>query len=225
MVLGVIGIKTTNPVAFRAGARFHRDMKHTARFQSGFDGLQMSRQIGTVGVEQAEIGPDAIIGCHLCQIIKQLLAEVDLPADKFEIEVTESAMLHSMEEITATLEEISALGVRISLDDFGTGFSSLSYLHTMPFDKVKIDKSFIDNGIKSERSLTLLRGVVDLIKRLGLSTVLEGIETMEQLELMHKNVDVNEVQGYLFASPMPYSDIISLLGRPLTTSSQDELTA
>ncbi|MEM8651295.1 MAG: hypothetical protein AAGF54_12255, partial [Pseudomonadota bacterium] len=67
--------------------------------------------------------------------------------------------------------------------------------------------------------------VVDLIKRLGLSTVLEGIETMEQLELMHKNVDVNEVQGYLFASPMPYSDIISLLGRPLTTSSQDELTA
>ncbi|MEO1141537.1 MAG: EAL domain-containing protein, partial [Pseudomonadota bacterium] len=67
----------------------------------------------------------------VCQIIKQLLAEVDLPADKFEIEVTESAMLHSMEEITATLEEISALGVRISLDDFGTGFSSLSYLHTM----------------------------------------------------------------------------------------------
>lgn len=143
--------------------------------------------------------------------IKRLLDETGLPASKFAIEVTESAMINNIDEIKATLQQISNLGVSISLDDFGTGFSSLSYLNALPFDKVKIDKSFVDNSIASERSLILLQGVVDLIRRLGLRIVLEGIETNEQLRLMEKNLNVHEYQGYLFFKPMKREDVQAII--------------
>lgn len=145
--------------------------------------------------------------------VKTLLKETGLPPQKLIIEVTESVMISNIEEITKTLIKLSKMGVYISLDDFGTGFSSLSYLHTLPFDKVKIDKSFVDNGIASERSLILLQGVVDLIKRLGLSVVLEGIETQEQLDIMEKSISVDEYQGYLFFKPMKAHDVLSLMDK------------
>jgi len=148
---------------------------------------------------------------NMAEVVERILKEVGLPPNRLEIEITESVMLIDMTSITECLNELSNMGVRISLDDFGTGFSSLSYLHKLPFDKVKIDKSFIENGVASDRSLTLLRGVVDLIKRLGLSIVLEGIENEKQMELLSRSVDVNEVQGYLFSRPLPSQDIQALL--------------
>jgi len=148
---------------------------------------------------------------NMAATIQKLLNETGLRPDRLEIEITESVMLVDIASITECLNELSRMGVRISLDDFGTGFSSLSYLHTLPFDKVKIDKSFIDNGVSSDRSLILLKGVVDLIKRLGLSVVLEGIETEKQMELLSRSVDVNEVQGYLFSRPLPSNDTMMLL--------------
>lgn len=148
---------------------------------------------------------------NMKDVVGNLLNEIGLPPDRLEIEITESVMLVDIAAITACLNELSHMGVRISLDDFGTGFSSLSYLHTLPFDKVKIDKSFIENGVSSDRSLTLLRGVVDLIKRLGLSVVLEGIENEKQMQLLSRSVDVNEVQGYLFSRPLPSNDVEVLL--------------
>lgn len=144
------------------------------------------------------------------KMVKKLLDETGLSPYQLNIEVTESAMIDSVEDITITLKQLSNLGIHISLDDFGTGFSSLSYLHTLPFDKVKIDKSFVDNGIASERSLILLKSVVDLIKRLGLKVVLEGIETQEQLIVMEKNIGVHEYQGYLFFKPMSADDFYEL---------------
>ena len=143
--------------------------------------------------------------------VERLLKETGLPASKLNIEVTESAMINSIDAISVTLQKLSNLGVHISLDDFGTGFSSLSYLHTLPFDKVKIDKSFVDNALASERSLILLRGVVDLIKRLGLKVVLEGIETQEQLNVLEKHIDVHEYQGYLFFKPITAEDFYELI--------------
>ena len=143
--------------------------------------------------------------------VERLLKETGLPASKLNIEVTESAMINSIDAISVTLQKLSNLGVHISLDDFGTGFSSLSYLHTLPFDKVKIDKSFVDNAIASERSLILLQGVVDLIKRLGLKVVLEGIETQEQLNVLEKHIDVHEYQGYLFFKPISAEDFYELI--------------
>lgn len=144
------------------------------------------------------------------KLVKKLLDETGLPPSKLNIEVTESAMIDSIEDITITLKQLSNLGIHISLDDFGTGFSSLSYLHTLPFDKVKIDKSFVYNGIATERSLVLLQSVVDLIKRLGLKVVLEGIETREQLNMIEKSITVHEYQGYLFFKPMLAEDFYNL---------------
>ncbi|MEM7069603.1 MAG: EAL domain-containing protein [Pseudomonadota bacterium] len=154
---------------------------------------------------------------------ERLLEEIGLPAERLEIEVTESVMLASFDEAINTLNRLSALGVRISLDDFGTGFSSLSYLNKLPLDKVKIDRSFIKNGIADPRSYTLMKGVVELIKDLGLSVVVEGIETEEQLGQLANNIKIDEVQGYLFSRPLPARDIGTLLGsskyKPLTAAS------
>ena len=100
------------------------------------------------------------------------------------------------------LSQLRTLGVRISLDDFGTGYSSLSYLHNFPLQKVKIDRSFLE-GIDSDRPLTLLRGVARLSADLGMSVVVEGIETNEQLERISTDGTVSEAQGYLFSRPVP----------------------
>ena len=108
------------------------------------------------------------------------------------------------------LSQLSASGVRISLDDFGTGYSSLSYLHNFPLQKVKIDRSFLE-GIDSDRPLTLLRGVARLSADLGMSVVVEGIETNEQLELISADGTVSEGQGYLFSRPVPAVRIRQLL--------------
>ncbi len=100
--------------------------------------------------------------------------------------------------------------MRISLDDFGTGYSSLSYLHNFPLQKVKIDRSFLE-GIDSDRPLTLLRGVARLSADLGMSVVVEGIETNEQLELISADGTVTEAQGYLFSRPVPAVRVRQLL--------------
>ncbi|MGI9353029.1 MAG: putative bifunctional diguanylate cyclase/phosphodiesterase [Rhizobiaceae bacterium] len=145
--------------------------------------------------------------------ISKILAETGLDPNRLEIEVTETVMLTNFDEATFTLNQLSDLGVKISLDDFGTGFSSLSYLHQLPLDKVKIDRSFIKNGIADKRSYTLLKGVVELTKNLGLTVVLEGIETEEQLGQLSNDIKIDEVQGYLFSRPLSSRDISSLLGR------------
>ena len=101
------------------------------------------------------------------------------------------------------LDKLSKMGVRISLDDFGTGYSSLSYLHKLPLDKLKIDKSFIDEITVSERARTLLKGVTVLGKALELKVVIEGIETREQFDLLRENYDVDFVQGWFFSKALP----------------------
>ncbi|MEM9279128.1 MAG: EAL domain-containing protein, partial [Pseudomonadota bacterium] len=150
--------------------------------------------------------------------ISRLLDEIGLEPHRLEVEVTETVMLKSFDDAIFTLNQLSDLGVKISLDDFGTGFSSLSYLHQLPLDKVKIDRSFIKNGIADSRSYMLLKGVVELTKSLGLNVVLEGIETEEQLSQISRTIKIDEVQGFLFSRPLPAHDIRTLLGK-----AQDQL--
>jgi diguanylate cyclase (GGDEF)-like protein len=133
-----------------------------------------------------------------------------LSADRLEIEITESSLLRNTQLTHDVLAQLHALGVRISLDDFGTGYSSLSYLHNFPLQKVKIDRSFLE-GIDSARPLTLLRGVARLSADLGMSVVVEGIETNEQLERISSDGTVTEAQGYLFSRPVPAVRIRQLL--------------
>ncbi len=161
----------------------------------------------------------------VCSVVGAALAKSGLSADRLEVEVTESAMLENVEETTATLKRLSDTGVKISLDDFGTGFSSLSYLHTLPLDKVKIDRSFIENIQTDERSLVLLSGVTHLAHELGLAITIEGVETAEQMEILCAKVHVTEMQGYLFGRAIPAGDVADLLAIGSSVSPMSRQTA
>ena len=142
--------------------------------------------------------------------VRYALEVSGLPANRLEIEITESSLLRNTQLTHDVLTQLRSLGVRISLDDFGTGYSSLSYLHNFPLQKVKIDRSFLE-GIDTDRPLTLLRGVARLSADLGMSVVVEGIETNEQLELISADGTVTEAQGYLFSRPVPAVRVRQLL--------------
>ena len=135
------------------------------------------------------------------------LAASGLAANRLEIEVTETALLDDKSLTRQSIEELKAMGVRIALDDFGTGYSSLSYLHKLPLDKVKIDRSFLNDVTQNPRSLELLKGIVNLSRPLGLTITVEGVETFEQLKILALEVKPDLVQGFLFGSALSASGI------------------
>jgi diguanylate cyclase (GGDEF)-like protein len=153
--------------------------------------------------------------------VRYALEVSGLPANRLEIEITESSLLRNTQLTHDVLSQLHSLGARISLDDFGTGYSSLSYLHNFPLQKVKIDRSFLE-GIDSDRPLTLLRGVARLSADLGMSVVVEGIETNEQLELISADGAVTEAQGYLFSPPVPAVRVRQLLNASHGRSMRDD---
>ena len=110
----------------------------------------------------------------------------------------------------AILHSLRNLGVRIAMDDFGTGYSSLSYLRSFPFDKIKIDRSFVHELATREDSMAIVRAVAGLGRSLGICTTAEGVETEEQLTLL-RSEGCTEVQGYLFSAPRPAADVERLL--------------
>jgi len=133
-----------------------------------------------------------------------------LPANRLEIEITETSLLRNSQWTLDVLNQLRAAGVRISLDDFGTGYSSLSYLNNFPLQKVKIDRSFLE-GIEQDRPRTLLRGVARLSADLGMTVVVEGVETNQQLELISADGTITEAQGYLFSPPVAAHQVRQLL--------------
>jgi predicted signal transduction protein with EAL and GGDEF domain len=139
--------------------------------------------------------------------VRNALERSGLAPQRLEVEVTETALLDDKSSTGNYLNEIKALGVRIALDDFGTGYSSLSYLHTLPLDKVKIDRSFLLDITHNARSLELLKGVVNLSRGIGLQITMEGVETFEQLKLLSQEVRPDVVQGFLFGSALTASGI------------------
>ena len=154
--------------------------------------------------------------------VRYALEVSGLPANRLEIEITESSLLRNTQLTHDVLSQLHSLGVRISLDDFGTGYSSLSYLHNFPLQKVKIDRSFLE-GIDTDRPLTLLRGVARLSADLGMSVVVEGVETNEQLELISADGAVTEAQGYLFSRPVPAVRVRQLLNASHGRRSDEQL--
>jgi diguanylate cyclase (GGDEF)-like protein len=143
--------------------------------------------------------------------VKAALEESGLSANRLEVEITESVLVQDTEATRKCLTDLRDMGVRISLDDFGTGYSSLSYLHSFPLHKVKIDRSFLQGIGANERSRILLRGVARLSAELGMAVVVEGVETDEELELITREANVDEAQGYLFSPAIPSSAIRDLL--------------
>jgi diguanylate cyclase (GGDEF)-like protein/PAS domain S-box-containing protein len=138
----------------------------------------------------------------LVPAVERALARSGLPAHRLEVEITESALLQNNEKVLSTLHQLHAIGVRIALDDFGTGYSSLSYLRSFPFDKIKIDQSFVREIGSRPDCLAIVTSIASLARQLGMSTTAEGVETAEQLaELQAAGCD--EVQGFYFDRPKP----------------------
>jgi diguanylate cyclase (GGDEF)-like protein len=155
---------------------------------------------------------------NIVSSVQAALEKSGLSAERLELEITESVLIQDTEATRVVLAQLRDMGVRISLDDFGTGYSSLSYLHSFPLHKVKIDRSFLQGIASSERSRTLLHGVARLSKELGLSVTVEGVETDEELDLIMREVGVDEAQGFLFSPAIPSSAIRELLVKPALTA-------
>lgn len=145
-------------------------------------------------------------GHDLPAAVGRALEASQLPAERLQIEITESALLQGTDHTLSILGEIQSLGVQIAMDDFGTGYSSLNYLRQFPFDKIKIDKCFIDQLAHDKDSVTIVRAVADLAAGLGIRTTAEGVETSDQREILQR-LGCNEVQGYLISRPRPLAEI------------------
>lgn len=140
----------------------------------------------------------------LHEYVLAALGAIGLSPNRLEIEVTETALLDNEHDVIGDLRRIRSLGVRVALDDFGTGYSSLEHLRAFPFDKIKIDGSFVRDAVDRPDCAAVVRAVADLGKRLGVTTVAEGVETQAQFECL-RNEGCLEVQGYLFGRPSPSS--------------------
>jgi diguanylate cyclase (GGDEF)-like protein/PAS domain S-box-containing protein len=149
-------------------------------------------------------------GGHITLAVVRALAQSGLAPTRLELEITESVFLEETEEALETLRQLHNLGVHIALDDFGTGYSSLGYLRRFPFDRIKIDASFLRNLNSGTNDLELVHTIISLAARLGVATTAEGVETEEQLEAVRAE-GCTEVQGYLFGSPRPAHEIAHVL--------------
>jgi len=134
------------------------------------------------------------------------LAQTGLAPERLELEITESVLLENDESNLVVLHALRNLGVSIVLDDFGTGYLSLSYLQKFPFDKLKIDRSFVRELSSRSDSAAIVRAVNGLGKTLNILTTAEGIETEEQCELL-RATGVDQMQGYLFSRPVPKAEL------------------
>jgi EAL domain-containing protein (putative c-di-GMP-specific phosphodiesterase class I) len=147
---------------------------------------------------------------NLVQLVISSLAAAGLPAGRLELEITESVLIRDAESTLQILHQLRTLGVRIALDDFGTGYSSLNYLQRFPFDKIKIDRSFIKNLAENDGSLTILEAVISIAKSRDITTTAEGVETEQQMATL-RALGCTEMQGYLFSPPRPAAEILQLL--------------
>ena len=140
----------------------------------------------------------------------QILEKYQVSPYEIELAITESILIDDFEEITKRLEILRDIGIKISLDDFGTGFSSLSYLKGLPIDTLKIDKSFIDTVITDENTRIITESIIYMVKKLGFETIAEGVETEEQFQYLNE-ISCDIIQGFYLGRPMPADDIEKLL--------------
>ncbi len=147
---------------------------------------------------------------NLLSVVMDALKQSGLPARRLELEITETLLLEKSDEVIATLHALRALGVRISMDDFGTGYSSLSYLRSFPFDKIKIDQSFVRDLGANRDAQAIVRSIISLGKGLGVTITAEGVETEAELGCL-RTEGCHEGQGFLFSKARPNNEIVQLL--------------
>jgi diguanylate cyclase (GGDEF)-like protein/PAS domain S-box-containing protein len=176
-------------------------LRTACRQAAAWAGLQVSVNISPAQFRQ----PD------LVQIVELALQESGLAPHRLELEVTESVLIQQADAAAKLLGDLKALGVRVAMDDFGTGYSSLSYLQRFPFDKIKVDRSFIWAIGTEPTAAAIVRAVINLASSLGMLTCAEGVETDEQLAAV-RGEGCSEVQGYLFGKPMPAAEFVRRFG-------------
>ena len=146
----------------------------------------------------------------LVETIEQILALTNLAPQSLKLEITESMVMDNVESAIAMLENLKLLGMKLSMDDFGTGFSSFSYLHRFPMDTLKVDRSFVSNMSQAAKNIEIVSTIVMLAHKLGMDVVAEGIETLEEKELL-KALNCEYGQGYLFSKPISTAAVSQLL--------------
>ncbi len=198
-----------------------RGMIHPAEFIPIAEQSSMVQEIGNWAIRKAcnaalnwpddivvavNISGHHFIGSDILANTKLALAETGLDARRLELEITESLLMNNTTEAMRTLRALKALGVTIALDDFGTGYSSLSYVLKFPFDKIKIDRSFVSSVENDGSAQAILRMIAGLGETLNISITAEGVETLAQAEFL-RTVNCQQVQGFLYARPMRVSEI------------------
>jgi diguanylate cyclase (GGDEF)-like protein/PAS domain S-box-containing protein len=164
------------------------------------------------------ISPAQLMNQNLLPMVVNALAASGLKAARLEFEITEAVLLQNNDRTMATLHQLRELGARIALDDFGTGYSSLSYLRRFPFDKIKIDRSFIQDLAGEGGALAIVQAIMNLAFSLNMTTTAEGVETEEQLEIV-RALGCTELQGFLFSSARPAKDVRPLFERQVRLAS------
>jgi diguanylate cyclase (GGDEF)-like protein/PAS domain S-box-containing protein len=163
-----------------------------------------------VNLSPAQFAHGDVVG-----LVHSILLETGLSPGRLELEITEGVLIEDFDRGLALLRRLKALGVRISMDDFGSGYSSLSYLQAFPFDKIKIDRAFVINLGRNPQSAAIVRAVIELGHGLEMSIIAEGVETIEQLVFLAKE-GCDGVQGYLLGKPLPIGHYAGLIGRAET---------
>ncbi|GAA3764658.1 putative bifunctional diguanylate cyclase/phosphodiesterase [Terriglobus aquaticus] len=171
------------------------------------------------------LSPTQFCWPNLVPRITGLLESSGLPANRLELEITETAMMNDVANAKSVLEDLRALGILVAMDDFGTGYSSLSFLRTLPFTRIKIDRSFVQDLGRTKESLAIVRAVTGLCSSLGVATTAEGVETEEQRRIL-KREGCQQLQGYLLGRPAllpPAKDAARVMPMELESSMQLEL--
>ena len=161
------------------------------------------------------VSPVQLHSAHFAELVHEVLLETGLAPHRLELEITETALIRDFNRALATLRQLKTLGVRIAMDDFGTGYSSLSNLRAFPFDKIKIDASFIRSVDGNGQAATIVRAVLGLGRGLALPVLAEGVETAGELDFLSSE-DCQEVQGYLVGRPQPITELRQYTGSELS---------
>jgi EAL domain-containing protein (putative c-di-GMP-specific phosphodiesterase class I) len=152
-------------------------------------------------------------GRSLVDEIHMLLTKYDVAPQMLELEITESVLMIGFDWVVTKLHRLRDMGISVALDDFGTGYSSFAYLQNLPISTLKIDRTFVDNAANMPRQAALLGSIVRMAQDLGLTTVAEGVETLEDIELL-RQFNCPIAQGYYYSRPLMPDDFITLLRQP-----------
>jgi EAL domain-containing protein (putative c-di-GMP-specific phosphodiesterase class I) len=166
----------------------------------GFDHLQVSVNLSPRQFQQKD----------LVKTVRSILQQTGLPPRALELEVTESVVMFSVDDAIAILSRLSDLGVELSMDDFGRGYSSLYYLKNFPMSTLKIDRSFVNDIGRGNGCASLVHTIISMSRALKLKVIAEGVETPAQLSFLRKH-QCDQIQGYLFSRPLPADEITDLL--------------